>query len=347
MIVITDSEGKAINGLRLRPGQETTINITTEAVTGLYVLIQATRADFIAESQSGESESVARGNGQELLDSGLVQIKVGDNWLSLTEPVELDFLTLVTPQQLKIRVSSVGAAVGEVAFGLKVMYADLGEWTIPLGTVVKMNGYDGQLFYPFGPYYIGYPVISDVPPIIEGTAIQYYQDWQIFMVIEDYYLPLVSNIEFIDDKKQLHIFSKFPGTPTLINKFIGKGIWLREAEEPEPSNVDDTLLMLMAGGMGGLAAMEFTPVQGEDWTHELGFLGETLKILYTNEQWELHSYYTEYGDWNEEEEEWEEWEASELIAFAAGTSDKIPVLWTMTDVMFEGGKLTIIKKEEE
>ena len=79
-ILITDSAATPIPGIKLLPGEETTIRIYSDTAVS-QVFFNATRGTFLESDMGGEDETTANTNGKELLDLGLVQGKVsGGEW---------------------------------------------------------------------------------------------------------------------------------------------------------------------------------------------------------------------------------------------------------------------------
>lgn len=81
-ITITDSSGNTISGLRLNQGETATIRIYTD--TAGAIVLNAVRGDFREIALTGEDESTARTNGQELIDEGIIEgSKTGATWQNI------------------------------------------------------------------------------------------------------------------------------------------------------------------------------------------------------------------------------------------------------------------------
>jgi hypothetical protein len=73
---IKTSTGASTNGIKINAGDEITLRLYVSATT-TETLINATRADFLENERTGEDSTVARANGQELIDEGMIEAKVG------------------------------------------------------------------------------------------------------------------------------------------------------------------------------------------------------------------------------------------------------------------------------
>jgi hypothetical protein len=130
MITILQN-GVPIDGLVFNSGDPVQITIKT-SVQLQNLRICALRSDFIEVERNGESESVSLGNGQELIDSGMIEgkqpfdaefvnISGFDNaydLMGLSEGGTRDF-------QLRLNVPAEAVSVGTVGCALGIYYVEV------------------------------------------------------------------------------------------------------------------------------------------------------------------------------------------------------------------------------
>jgi hypothetical protein len=120
---IYDSDDNIISGLGLSIGEVVRLKIAVDDVS-TNVYIRCLRADFNADALTGEDISVTNGNGQELLDDGLVQGRlVGGSWVDLySSRLSLGGILPVDVKEFEIRINTSSSidSIGQVGLGLVI-----------------------------------------------------------------------------------------------------------------------------------------------------------------------------------------------------------------------------------
>lgn len=122
---ITDASGIRINGLLFNSGESRTIRIYVPTGT-TQAYIRAMRADFVQEQLTGEDDSTALGNGQELIDDGIIEGRLsGGIWQNICKranQLDLGAIADGTYKEVEIRVleDTTLSTVGVVGIGFLI-----------------------------------------------------------------------------------------------------------------------------------------------------------------------------------------------------------------------------------
>lgn len=326
MIAITNTDGQPLNSLRLRPAQEITVRLSTGDLTPLIASIQATRADFLLTEPVGETESVSRGNGQELLDDGLIEALLDGAWVPLNEVREVGFIMQGEPVDVTLRVKNVGQAVGEVAFGLAAIGLSLSKLMLPVSNVLTVSGFEGYFLKIAGDTgWFNYP--SEYEPTITQGEMQAYADVD-FLTLEYGVTELgtfVDNVRTIVAEGLLQTQGDY-----LAAKLTG-GYNVRKGSIPALIPVASDLTQVVVNDIM-LMTVPLYAATGEDYTHKSAGVPIDDKLFYIflrysddNVAWELcHSYFDEDDE-----------EIIEVI-FSYGTdnSTAVPAIFGDTGIYF-------------
>lgn len=122
---IKTSTGAQINGIKLNAGEELALRLYVSSTTA-NTLISATRADFLENKRTGEDDSTARANGQELIDEGMVEAKTGagawQNICGFANALDLGAVDSASYATFSLRVTVPAGAdsIGAVGIGLAI-----------------------------------------------------------------------------------------------------------------------------------------------------------------------------------------------------------------------------------
>lgn len=329
MITITDTDNKPLSSLRLRPAQQATIRLSTDDLMPMIANLQATRADFLLKPLTGEAESVSRGNGQELLDDGLVEALLGGVWVPLNEAREVGIIGYGEPIDVTLRVKNVGQAVGEVAFGLAAICLSFSKLMMVASPFLRVTGHD-NVFYQFDKN--GW---AEFPPVGEKIVLPEMPD--VFFYSKYNFLTNYNGItEYGEALKagQTILAQGLTEVPEgYIATLLTDGIRVSRGENELPiASVEDDLIMTAVEASFILRAFE-----DDIYTHKMDLEREEniidrLAIGYEEGEWFVHLISIEDGEVVHTEE----------MERVAGTAETVPLRWFIED---EEVHFYIFKKE--
>lgn len=292
MITITDTDNKPLSSLRLRPAQQATIRLLTESATPLIASLQATRADFLLTPLAGEAESVSRGNGQELLDEGLIEALLGGVWVPLSNLVEVGVISYSEPIDVTLRVKNVGQAVGEVAFGLAAVSLSYDKLMTPASQVLTVSGYEGIFLKLEGlNAWVHFP--SNYQPGVVAGEIEGYTD----VDFVQYYEGETELGSYVDEVKTIIAQGLVPTGEGYLSAKLTGGYNVRKGSIPLQIPLTADLTMIMVSEI--IMKIPLYAAAGEDYTHISAAVddggGDVFLLLrYEDGAWELcEAYYDE------------------------------------------------------
>lgn len=329
MITITDTDNKPLSSLRLRPAQQATIRLSTDDLMPMIANLQATRADFLLKPLTGEAESVSRGNGQELLDDGLVEALLGGVWVPLNEAREVGIIGYGEPIDVTLRVKNVGQAVGEVAFGLAAICLSFSKLMMVASPFLRVTGHD-NVFYQFDKN--GW---AEFPPVGEKIVLPEMPD--AFFYSKYNFLTNYNGITEYGEALEAGQTILAQGLTEVPEGYIATlltdGIRVSRGENELPiASVEDDLIMTVAEASFILRAFE-----DDIYTHKMDLEREEniidrLAIGYEEGEWFFHLISIEDGEVVHTEE----------MERVAGTAETVPLRWFIED---EEMYFYIFKKE--
>lgn len=329
MITITDTDNKPLSSLRLRPAQQATIRLSTDDLMPMIANLQATRADFLLKPLTGEAESVSRGNGQELLDDGLVEALLGGVWVPLNEAREVGIIGYGEPIDVTLRVKNVGQAVGEVAFGLAAICLSFSKLMMVASPFLRVTGHD-NVFYQFGKN--GW---AEFPPVGEKIVLPEMPD--VFFYSKYNFLTNYNGITEYGETLEAGQTILAQGLTEVPEGYIATlltdGIRVSRGENELPiASVEDDLIMTAVEASFILRAFE-----DDIYTHKMDLEREEniidrLAIGYEEGEWFVHLISIEDGEVVHTEE----------MERVAGTAETVPLRWFIED---EEVHFYIFKKE--
>ena len=330
MITITDTDNKPLSSLRLRPAQQAVIRLSTDDLMPMIASLQATRADFLLTPLTGEAESVSRGNGQELLDEGLIEALLSGMWVPLNEAREVGIIGYGEPMDVALRVKNVGQAVGEVAFGLAAIGLSFSRLMMPASPFLRVSGHDNVFYQIAENAWAEFPPAGEkiIPP--EMPDMFFYSKYN-----------LLTNYNGTTEYSE----KPFEGAATILAQGLTEvpegyiatqltgGIRVRRGENELPiASVDDDLIMTAIEASYVLRAFD-----DDVYTHKIDVefsedMTHRIAIGFESGEWFIHDIKIE----NDEVIDIEE------IARTAGTADTVPLSWFIEDI---GMHLYLFKEE--